>query len=153
MALFCLLFFAGVEGMCRAAARPASKESRLWLALWGLLAADYIFKISALYYLSLIHIYLRATLKHKGVAHFQHGARAHLPPLGEVGVGVFRIKLLAQHGDLHPLHGTSRLSSPIMPRRRPGRKGRAVLCRAALSPVSPDPPPGAGRARRGTAAA
>ena len=50
MALFCLLFFAGVEGMCRAAARPASKESRLWLALWGLLAADYIFKISALYY-------------------------------------------------------------------------------------------------------
>lgn len=32
------------------AARPASKESRLWLALWGLLAADYIFKISALYY-------------------------------------------------------------------------------------------------------
>lgn len=50
MALFCLLFFAGVEGMCRAAARPATKESRLWLALWGLLAADYIFKISALYY-------------------------------------------------------------------------------------------------------
>ena len=50
MALFCLLFFAGVEGMCRAAARPASRESRLWLALWGLLAADYIFKISALYY-------------------------------------------------------------------------------------------------------
>lgn len=50
MALFCLLFFAGVEGMCRPAARPASKESRLWLALWGLLAADYIFKISALYY-------------------------------------------------------------------------------------------------------
>lgn len=50
MGLFCLAFFAGVEGMCRAAARPASGESRLWLALWGLLAADYIFKISALYY-------------------------------------------------------------------------------------------------------
>ena len=41
---------AWVEGMCRAAASPASKEIRLWLALWGLLAADYIFKISALYY-------------------------------------------------------------------------------------------------------
>lgn len=50
MALFCLAFFAGVEWMCRAAHRPASKESRLWLALWGLLAADYIFKISVLYY-------------------------------------------------------------------------------------------------------
>lgn len=50
MALFCLLFFAGVEWMCRAADRPAPKESRLWLALWGLLAADYIFKISALFY-------------------------------------------------------------------------------------------------------
>lgn len=48
MALFCLLFFAGVEWMCRRSARPASKESRLWLALWGLLAADYIFKVSAL---------------------------------------------------------------------------------------------------------
>ena len=50
MALFCLAFFAGVEWMYRAANRPAPKESRLWLALWGLLAADYIFKISALYY-------------------------------------------------------------------------------------------------------
>lgn len=50
MALFCLAFFAGVEWMCRAANRPAPKESRLWLALWGLLAADYIFKISALFY-------------------------------------------------------------------------------------------------------
>lgn len=48
MALFCLAFFAGVEGMCRAAGRPAPKESRLWLALWGLLAADYLFKVSAL---------------------------------------------------------------------------------------------------------
>lgn len=50
MALFCLAFFAGVEWMCRAANRPAPKESRLWLALWGLLAADYIFKISAFFY-------------------------------------------------------------------------------------------------------
>lgn len=50
LALFCLLFFAGVEWMCRAAHRPAPKESRLWLALAAALAADYIFKISALYY-------------------------------------------------------------------------------------------------------
>ena len=50
MALFCAAFFAGVEGMCRAAARPAPRESRLWLALWALLAADVTFKSACLYY-------------------------------------------------------------------------------------------------------
>lgn len=50
MPLFCLLFFFGVEWMCRAANRPAPKESRLWLALWGLLAADYLFKTICLSY-------------------------------------------------------------------------------------------------------
>lgn len=48
--LFCALFLAGVEWMCRAAGRPASKESRLWLALWVALTADYTFKTAGLFY-------------------------------------------------------------------------------------------------------
>ena len=48
--LFCALFLAGVEWMCRAAGRPASKESRLWLALWVALTADYTFKTASLFY-------------------------------------------------------------------------------------------------------